>query len=66
MNVTVNNQLKSIAEGTTLSDLIQQMGLNEKRIAIEYNRIILSREQFADTILCADDKIEIVNFVGGG
>lgn len=66
MNVTVNNQQKSIDEGTTLAALIQQMGLNEKRIAIEYNRIILSREQFADTILCADDTIEIVNFVGGG
>ncbi|MCD6525699.1 MAG: sulfur carrier protein ThiS [Desulfuromonas sp.] len=66
MDVIVNNQLKIVSDGSTLAELIQQMGLDEKRIAIEYNRDILNREQFANTILTADDKIEIVNFVGGG
>ncbi|MEA3466274.1 MAG: sulfur carrier protein ThiS [Thermodesulfobacteriota bacterium] len=66
MEITVNNQSTTISDGNTLSDLIQQLGLNEKRIAIEYNRNILSREQFASIILQADDNIEIVNLVGGG
>ena len=66
MEITVNNQPKTVGDGDTLTDLIQQLGLNEKRIAIEYNRDILSREQFAAIILQTDDKIEIVNLVGGG
>lgn len=66
MEITVNNQPKTVGDGDTLTDLIQQLGLNEKRIAIEYNRDILSREQFGDIILQTDDNIEIVNLVGGG
>lgn len=66
MEITVNNKSTTVGDGTTLTDLIQQLGLNEKRIVIEYNRDILNREQFATIILQADDNIEIVNLVGGG
>lgn len=66
MEITINSQLRTVAEGTTLSQLIEQMGLDEKRLAVEYNRDILSRDQFASITLQADDTIELVNFVGGG
>jgi len=66
MNVTINNQVRSIETATTLSALIDEMGLDDKRIAIEYNRDILTREQFPTITLQDGDNIEIVNFVGGG
>jgi len=66
MNVTINNQVRSIETATTLSALIDEMGLDDKRIAIEYNRDILTREQFPTITLQDGDTIEIVNFVGGG
>ncbi|OQY25496.1 MAG: thiamine biosynthesis protein ThiS [Desulfobacteraceae bacterium 4572_35.2] len=66
MEITVNNQQRTVDTSTTLSALIDEMGLDDKRIAIEYNRDILSREQFSTITLQAGDTIEIVNFVGGG
>jgi thiamine biosynthesis protein ThiS len=66
MEITVNNQKRTVDTSTTLSALIDEMGLDDKRIAIEYNRDILSREQFSTITLQAGDTIEIVNFVGGG
>lgn len=66
MEITVNSQNRTVDTGTTLSALINEMGLDDKRIAIEYNRDILSREQFPTITLQAGDTVEIVNFVGGG
>ncbi len=66
MKIKVNNQTTTIASGNSVSDLIQQMKLNDKRLAIEHNRNILSREQFATTMLQDGDIIEMVNLVGGG
>lgn len=66
MEITINSQTRTVDPGTNLTTLIDEMGLDDKRIAIEYNRDILSREQFATITLQAGDTIEIVNFVGGG
>lgn len=66
MEITINSQQRTVDTGTTLTALIDEMGLDDKRIAIEYNRDILSREQFSTITLQAGDSIEIVNFVGGG
>ncbi len=66
MNITVNNQSRTVDEGQTLTDLINAMGLDAARIAVEYNRDILTREQLPEIPLHEGDVIEIVNFVGGG
>lgn len=66
MTVTINNQTRSFDTTMTLSALIDEMGLDDKRIAIEYNRDILTRDQFPSITLQDGDNIEIVNFVGGG
>ncbi len=66
MNITVNNQSHTVTEGQTLADLINDMGLDAARIAVEYNRDIPAREQLAEIALHEGDVIEIVNFVGGG
>lgn len=66
MNVTINNQVRSLDTAMTLSALLDEMDLDIKRIAIEYNRDILTREQFPTITLQEGDTIEIVNFVGGG
>lgn len=66
MEITINSQNRTVDTGSTLTTLIDEMGLDDKRIAIEYNRDILAREQFSTITLQAGDSIEIVNFVGGG
>jgi thiamine biosynthesis protein ThiS len=66
MNITVNNQSRIVTQGQTLADLINDMKLDATRIAVEYNRAILTREQLPEISLHEGDVIEIVNFVGGG
>ena len=48
------------------NDLVAELGLGAKRIAVEVNRDIVPREEYADCRLQAGDEIEIVHFVGGG
>jgi thiamine biosynthesis protein ThiS len=50
----------------TLADLVAELGLRAKRIAVEVNRDIVPREEYEQCRLHAGDEIEIVHFVGGG
>jgi thiamine biosynthesis protein ThiS len=45
---------------------LEQLGLNSGRVAIEYNLQILPRAKWEATLLAAGDRLEIVQFVGGG
>lgn len=66
MQIIVNSKPVTISANCTISVLIEQLGLDVKRIAIEHNRVILAPEQFSTTTLDSGDCVEIVNFVGGG
>jgi sulfur carrier protein len=50
----------------TVSELVEQLGLTGKRLAIERNGEIVTRSTFAQTVLNDGDKLEIVGAVGGG
>ena len=52
--------------GTTVWQLLEQLGLNPARVAIEYNLAILPKGKWEQTRMAAGDKLEIVQFVGGG
>ena len=62
----INGVEKEFADELTLADLIQQLGMKSDRVAVELNREIVSRAQWADTPLRDGDRLEIVHFVGGG
>jgi thiamine biosynthesis protein ThiS len=64
--VTVNGRPESIAEGATLTALLQQLGIQGPFVAVEVNRDVIPRNRHAETRLQAGDRIEIVHFVGGG
>jgi thiamine biosynthesis protein ThiS len=64
--VTVNGETKEFSPGTTLADLVARLGLDPERLAIELNRVIVRREQWAAVTIDAGAEIEIVQFVGGG
>lgn len=50
----------------TLASLVERLGLDARKIAIERNLEIVPRSTYAATILDEGDRLEIVNFVGGG
>ena len=55
-----------VREGTTLADLIGELGLNDKPVAVEVNLQLVPRQRFAQHPLVAGDTLEIVTLVGGG
>lgn len=66
MMVTLNGEERALKEGTTIAELIVELSLKERRIAVEVNRDIISREEYATTELHPGDVVEMVHFVGGG
>jgi thiamine biosynthesis protein ThiS len=64
--VTINGEARDIAEGLTVADLVPLLELQAERLAIEVNRKIVRRALWPETALGEGDKIEIVQFVGGG
>jgi thiamine biosynthesis protein ThiS len=65
MNLTINGESQA-SSARTLGELIEQLGMKPDRVAIELNREIVPRGQWAETALNDGDRMEIVQFVGGG
>lgn len=66
MNLFVNGEPASAADSATVEALLEQMGLPQKGVAVELNREIVPKSLYATTRLAEGDRIEIVQFVGGG
>ncbi|MBQ25630.1 sulfur carrier protein ThiS [Alcanivorax sp.] len=65
MKLTVNGDTLSL-DGNTIADLVTQMELAGRRLAVEVNREIIPKSQHADFALNEDDVVEIVHAIGGG
>src|SRR5262245_28605681 len=64
--ITVNQQSHALSEPTTVADLLRQLGLDPRRVAVEVNRDVVPRIRHAEHRLTAGDAVEIVTLVGGG
>jgi thiamine biosynthesis protein ThiS len=53
-------------DGSAIADLVEALALKPERLAVELNRRIIRRSEWASTRLAEGDKVEIVHFVGGG
>jgi thiamine biosynthesis protein ThiS len=64
--IQVNGEDRQTSAGTTVTALLSQLGLNSGRVAVEYNLRILPKAKWDDTQVVSGDRLEIVQFVGGG
>jgi thiamine biosynthesis protein ThiS len=64
--IHVNGEAREFPEALSLSEVIQLLELPRQRIAVELNREVVRRDEWERTILRAEDRLEIVHFVGGG
>ncbi|MDZ4694608.1 MAG: sulfur carrier protein ThiS, partial [Deltaproteobacteria bacterium] len=64
--VTVNGEPHCLKAGATVVDLVQSLGIDPLRVAIERNHEVVSRKRWSETVLGAGDALEVVAFVGGG
>lgn len=66
MNIQINGESREFNAPLTLSALVETLGLKSDRVAVELNRSIVAREQWRETDLREGDRLEMVQFVGGG
>ena len=64
--IIVNGKQTQVSTTWTVDDLIQDLELVGKQVAVEVNGQIISRDRWSAQTLGSGDRIEIVHFVGGG
>ena len=66
MQIAVNGENREYPTGTSLSELLKSLDIDERHVAVELNLKIVPRSQFSEKLLAENDTLEIVTFVGGG
>jgi thiamine biosynthesis protein ThiS len=66
VQVTVNDEPRALPDGATVADVVATLALGPRRIAVEVNRAVVPRANYASTALRDGDAVEIIQFVGGG
>jgi thiamine biosynthesis protein ThiS len=66
LSITINGEPRRVAAGLSVADVVAELGLNPKKVAVERNLEIVPRSTHADVMLADGDSLEIVHFVGGG
>ena len=66
MRLEINGESREISPVSNVRELLQLLGIVEGRVAVEVNRKIIRRADWESTPISNLDKVEIVQFVGGG
>ena len=66
ITVRVNGESRVLPSGSTIADLLRELALDQRRIAVEHNRRVVPRAEHGAARLNHGDAVEIVSFVGGG
>jgi thiamine biosynthesis protein ThiS len=66
IKIKVNGKFKTVLNNSKLSDLLKNLNIPLKKVAIELNQEIIDKKRSSNIKLKKDDKIEIVHFIGGG
>ena len=64
--IQLNGKKITVKSNLTIYDLLKKYRLDNKKVAIEHNGIIIPKINFKKRYLKRNDKVEIVHFIGGG
>ena len=64
--IHLNGKKVTIKPKTTIYELLKKFKLNNKKVAIEYNGVIIPNSNYKKKYLKNNDKLEVVHFIGGG
>ena len=64
--IQLNGKKVTIKPKTTIYELLKRFKLNNKKVAIEYNGIIIPKLNYKKKYLKNNDRLEVVHFIGGG
>ena len=63
---TINGEVRACSGGQTISALLHEMSLADKKVAVEKNGEIVPKSRHTQEVIAAGDTVEIVTAVGGG
>ena len=66
MQIVLNGETREVSSGLSLAELLTLFELPDNRVAVELNRQVIRRADWPTTQVRADDKVEVIHFVGGG
>jgi thiazole synthase/sulfur carrier protein len=66
VTLTLNGDSRAFDGPMSVADLLQRLGLDKRKVAVEHNEEIVPRSRYAETWLTSGDALEIVHFIGGG
>lgn len=66
MKLTINGETREIAQGRTVRELVEELGLKGRAVAVEVNRTLVPKRLHDTTTLREGDVVEAVTLVGGG
>jgi sulfur carrier protein len=66
MKLIINGEIKEFSENVTLENVLKELGLTDKVMAAAVNMEIVKQNQWATYTLKDNDKLELLDFVGGG
>jgi sulfur carrier protein len=66
MNIQVNGEGREVAAGSTVANLLGELGVTQPHVAVEVNLEVVPRAEHGGTILNDGDRVEVVTLVGGG
>jgi sulfur carrier protein len=64
--IIVNGEKRSVPAGQTLAELVRELDLEGRRVAVEVNEEIVPRSQYSEHVLNGGDRVEVVAAIGGG
>lgn len=66
MTIILNGDPHEVTRPLTVSELLAELAIDARRVAVEHNLVVLKRATFDNIVVREGDQVEIVNFVGGG
>jgi thiamine biosynthesis protein ThiS len=66
LQITLNGERFELEQPLSISALLEKLAIDPRRVAVEHNLAILKRQRYPEVVVGEGDRIEIVNFVGGG
>ena len=66
VTITLNGERFELDSPMSVAALLSRLDIDPRRVAIEHNLNIIKRQTYSDVVIGEGDRVEIVNFVGGG
>jgi sulfur carrier protein len=66
MTIILNGGTKTVPDGITVIGLLEHLGIQHQRVAVERNEEIVKKAAYGETVLKDGDALEVVSFMGGG